>query len=210
MTNEVKKSPWPSRFELGFDILKLIAAGTIVLASLATPNLAQVLPVLNFDPNDRRRRPYHPSDISRAVKILKKGSFIHRVRTRNGYAIHLTERGEAALARFEIGNLKLKNPEKWDGKWRLIIFDIREWHKHVRNRVRELLVQNNFLWLQDSVWIYPFPCEEFAELIKTGYGVRHELLYLVVSSMAYDERLRNHFSFIFGRSFARTTESSES
>lgn len=195
---------------MGLEILKIVAGGTLVLTSLAVPNLAQVLSTLNMSSSNRRRTPYHPSDISRAVKVLKQGRYIGRVRTKNGYAIRLTERGQEALARFELGNFKLKNPEKWDGRWRLVIFDIKEWHKNVRNQVRRLLSQNNFLRLQDSVWIYPFPCEEFAELVKTGYGVRHEVLYLVVSSMAYDERFRNHFSFIFGRSFARTSEPNES
>lgn len=115
------------------------------------------------------------------------------VETRGGYALRLTELGEAYLSQYELRGLLHKKPPRWDGKWRVVIFDVREERKLIREAVRRQLCSWGFHYLQDSVWIYPFECEEAVELLKTAYRVRHDVYYLVVSRMAYDHRLRRLF-----------------
>ncbi|MBI4008672.1 transcriptional regulator PaaX, partial [Candidatus Roizmanbacteria bacterium] len=43
--------------------------------------------------------------------------------------------------------------EKWDGKWRIVIFDIPEVNKRIRQVLRETLKVLEFWPLQKSVWI---------------------------------------------------------
>jgi CRISPR-associated endonuclease Cas2 len=75
------------------------------------------------------------------------------VESKNGKKfIKLTQKGqlEALLAK-----AKMPQRRKWDGKWRIIIFDIPEKAKIQRNQFRRLLKTNNFMKLQGSVYISP-------------------------------------------------------
>lgn len=179
-------------FVLGCKILQAAAVGTIVISSLAVPNLAQTLTLMGYD-NGKRRRPYSPSDISRAVEKLKSHGMVTLVETRGGFALRLTELGEAYLSQYELRGLLHKKPPRWDGKWRVVIFDVREERKTERDAIRGQLLSWGFHYLQDSVWIYPYECEEAVELLKTAYRARHDVYHLIVSRMAYDHRFRRLF-----------------
>jgi len=47
--------------------------------------------------------------------------------------------------------------------------------------------------LQDSVWIYPYNCEEFVVLLKAELGLGRDVLYLIVDRVEDDLALRIHF-----------------
>ena len=63
----------------------------------------------------------------------------------------------------------------WDGKWRIVMFDIREKRRRtVRNSVLCSPVQA--FAAQDSVWVYPYPCDEFIGLVRAHLSGSGEML----------------------------------
>ncbi|NQU11857.1 hypothetical protein HQ590_13770, partial [bacterium] len=50
----------------------------------------------------------------------------------------------------------------WDGRWRLVLFDLPTRPRHLRQRLLRWLHQNHFGYLQRSVWIHPDPLSELA------------------------------------------------
>lgn len=52
---------------------------------------------------------------------------------------------------------------RWDGFWRLIVYDIREAEKKLRARLRRELKHLGFAFVQKSVWLSPFPVEKELE-----------------------------------------------
>ena len=48
---------------------------------------------------------------------------------------------------------------KWDGKWRVVIFDIPQELHNKRNRFRKRLKLLGFYMVQKSVFAFPYPCE---------------------------------------------------
>lgn len=60
----------------------------------------------------------------------------------------------------------------------MLIFDTKEDRKSIREKVRRSLVALGFYRLQDSVWVYPYLCEDVLEMLRTQYGVRHDALYV--------------------------------
>ena len=56
----------------------------------------------------------------------------------------------------------------WDGKWRLVLFDIPVGRDAHRVRLRRYLRQNGFGYLQNSVWISPDPLANERTLIEGG------------------------------------------
>ena len=107
--------------------------------------------------------------------------------------VHLTEKGETALARYTLEEKTHMRPKRWDKKWRVIIFDINEKRKRIRESVRRMLLSFGFVRLQDSVWVYPYDCEDLIVLLKAELKIGKELLYMIVDSIENDTGLKRHF-----------------
>jgi phenylacetic acid degradation operon negative regulatory protein len=57
---------------------------------------------------------------------------------------------------------------RWDGRWRLILFDVPEARRSKRNKLRGYLRDRGFGYLQNSVWITPDPTSEQRALLADG------------------------------------------
>ena len=130
--------------------------------------------------------------INRARERLLKQGLLER--NSEGF-LRITKKGEAALRKIEIseGIYKIKKPKRWDKKWRVMIFDIREERRATRAKIRFTLSRVGFKWLQDSVWVYPYDCEDFIALLKADFKIGKDLLYLIVEEMGGDYNLKKHF-----------------
>jgi phenylacetic acid degradation operon negative regulatory protein len=56
---------------------------------------------------------------------------------------------------------------RWDGQWRLILFDLPVSQKTIRLRLWRWLIDNGFGYLQQSVWVHPDPVEEVTDALKS-------------------------------------------
>lgn len=66
-------------------------------------------------------------------------------------------------------SLKKLSKKKWDGFWRLVIFDIKETNKSTRDLLRKKLKQLGFVMWQESVYITPHPINnEINEYLKSN------------------------------------------
>ena len=82
---------------------------------------------------------------------------------------------------------------KWDRRWRVVIFDIPERRKNIRDRLRLFMNEYGFVRIQDSVWIYPYDCEDLIALAKANFRVGADVLYMIVERLERDKYLREHF-----------------
>jgi phenylacetic acid degradation operon negative regulatory protein len=57
---------------------------------------------------------------------------------------------------------------EWDGRWRLVLFDVPTVQNTHRNRLRRYLRIKGFGYLQKSVWITPDPLEEERHVLTDG------------------------------------------
>jgi len=104
----------------------------------------------------------------------------------------ITESGRRKFS-FEEQKMKLKNKRRWDNRWRVIIFDIPEKRRLVRDRLRQIMSGLGFVRLQDSVWVFPYDCEDFVALLKADLKIGVAVLYLIVEQIENDKHLRVHF-----------------
>jgi phenylacetic acid degradation operon negative regulatory protein len=106
----------------------------------------------------------------------------------------LTEQGKVEIMKMILRQYKISETAVWDGKWHVIIFDIREKRRRIRQRLRVLLAGAGMVRLQDSVWVHPYPCDEFVALLRVNLGSgTGELLYFISEGLESDRRLREHF-----------------
>jgi len=156
-------------------------AGILTLA-VAVPNAVQGLVKLGLFPTKRQtesmRRSYE--------RLLKSGYLKYE-----GKHLRLTKKGEQMLLSYELESER--HGRQWDGKWRVLVFDIPEKKRSLRIRVRRSLQTIGFLRLQDSVWIYPFDCEDFVVLLKADLRIGYEMLYMIVDQLEGDSRMKREF-----------------
>ena len=66
----------------------------------------------------------------------------------------------------------------WDGRWRLVLFDLPTAEGTARNRLRNTLRQCGFGWLQNSVWVGPHPLPNQESLLAGAQVNVESLLFL--------------------------------
>ena len=57
----------------------------------------------------------------------------------------LTENGKRKALTYQIDEMKIKKAQKWDKKWRIVLFDIPEKKKKIREALRHHLKNLDFL-----------------------------------------------------------------
>lgn len=107
---------------------------------------------------------------NRAIKFLKYREKLKIIKRGDKLFLKLTKKGkvEALLARLASTDKKMK--VKWDGKWRLIIWDIPESSRQQRNKIRYFVRNLGFYKLQLSVFVRPYslPTEAVSYLKESG------------------------------------------
>lgn len=175
------------RTELQQAVLATVAAVGILGIGLVAPQVIGALSKLGLLPYSRKSEVIK----STASRLKSKGL----LKFENGY-YSLTAIGEKVLKRWDSSDYKLVRPKKWDKKWRVVIFDIPEIRKMIRNKIRHTFLKAGFIRLQDSVWVYPYDCEEVIGLLKADLGIGWDLLYLIVDQIENDKYLRKEFDLL--------------
>ena len=112
---------------------------------------------------------------------------------RHGEYISITDKGLAAFGQ-TVGKIrKLLETQKWDGKWRIVSFDIPERYSSLRDKLRSILKRAGFEKLQHSVWIFPHDCQELVDLIKNEPALQRYVLYGVLEYIEDEKRLKRMF-----------------
>lgn len=137
---------------------------------------------------------YNPSYLRSAIKRLHKQKYVE-INEQNGEeVVVLTEAGKRRILKYALDGLSIEKPRKWDGRWRLIIYDVENRKKRLRDVFREALRALGFCKLQESVWLYPYPCGKQVTFLREYYGVGNEVLYIVATTLEDDSPYRDYFS----------------
>src|SRR3989344_5935024 len=169
-----------------YAILTLAKVSALVGIAVMAPNVPQGLQKMGLLPNALQSR----STIGRARRLLlRKGLLAEK----DG-KLHLTNKGYSVLTILE-SQYSIKKPSRWDGRWRVLIFDVPEYRKTVRDKIRRTLMHIGFVRLQDSVWVYPYDCEDLVTLLKADFRIGKDVIYMIVDELEGDARLRREFGF---------------
>jgi CRISPR-associated endonuclease Cas2 len=104
----------------------------------------------------------------------------------------LTEKGKRKALRCGLERMKILN-QKWDGKWRLVVFDIPESRRNVRNALRGMLKRIGFYELQKSVFVHPYECKNEIQLLVEFFKLNKNVRYGTLLSIDNDLHLKNIF-----------------
>lgn len=175
--------------EIVKDILNWLVVGGAICIAATSPYFVQ-----NFIRSFKNKKKYEKKKIHDTFYQLKKNGCIKIERKNHQISIFLTEKGRKKAGRFQIDSLKITKPKKWDGKWRIVIFDIAQLENLKRNAFRGKLKELGFKCLQKSVWIHPYRCQDEVSLLRDFFGLAKKDIRLIVAEKIEDD---DYFKKIF-------------
>ena len=110
--------------------------------------------------------------------------------------IILTKEGQKKALKFKLDEMEIKKPAKWDGEWRVVIFDIPDRFKKAREALRRKIMNLGFRKLQESVFIFPHECEGEINFITEVFLIRPFVRFMRVKSFTNEEQLRIRFGLL--------------
>ena len=165
-------------------ILSAVSTAGLLGVAIVAPNVIGAMGKLGIMPRKRQSEFVNAS----RERLVRQGLLTYQ-----DNLLRLTSVGERALRKLELADYNLRKPKRWDHKWRVLIFDIPEHRRGMREKVRRTLVTIGFQRLQDSVWVYLYDGEDILILLKAGFHIGKHLLYLIVDSIENDKHLREQF-----------------
>lgn len=172
-------------------ILKTIASAGVISVAVLAPNALQALDIFY----DKNKRKYNKKQyLNKSIERLKERGYIEFKNRGGRVFINLTVKGKERLLRYQLGDLTIEKPQKWDKKWRIIAFDIKETKRGTRDSLRIELINLGFIKLQNSVWVYPYDCEEVVVMLKSYLKTGKDILYVIADRIENDKWLKEEFN----------------
>src|SRR3989338_1169294 len=169
-------------------VLVLASIPVLVFGAAAMGNMVQMFKMF------KGSKKYSNQQISSVMYSLKHQKLIEYVSDKSGKTVvKITQKGLTRLREFDIELMQIHKPKKWDGKWRLVMFDIPMRFTKGREALRYHLKNLNFFQFQKSAWIYPYPCEDEIIFIADFFKVGKYVEILTVENLLNDEKLKKHF-----------------
>ncbi|MBI3342623.1 hypothetical protein HY032_00505 [Candidatus Gottesmanbacteria bacterium] len=107
--------------------------------------------------------------------------------------VTITKEGKTKILKYALENLEVKKPQSWDGRWRVVIYDIPVRDRSLQWVIRDALKTMGFYQMQESVYLFPHPCYDEVEFLRSFYGVGAMVKYLLVTKLEDDAPYRQYF-----------------
>lgn len=143
--------------------------------------------------NEEYERQYSESSIHDGVEKLLRRGRVEVKNTADGQEVRITNKGKTEVIKYRLEELNLVKPSQWDGKWRLVIFDVDETLRNKRDELRRWLVKLGLRLMQKSVWIYPYPLEEQIKFLREILATPHAVKLVTAEKIDNDHDLREWF-----------------
>ncbi len=108
----------------------------------------------------------------------------------------LTEKGNKKALTYNLDKMEIKEPEHWDKKWRMVLFDVPEKTRWIRDAFRHHLNQLGFYEFQKSVFIHPFDCQNEIDYLIEFYNARKFTRFIIADSLDNELHLKSHFKLL--------------
>jgi len=105
----------------------------------------------------------------------------------------LTEKGNKKIQRYIIDEMDIEIPKKWDGMWRIVIFDIPESRRGARQIFVKKLKDLGFCQIQRSVFVHPFECRDEIDFLKEALEIKDCATYIAADSISGDDKIKEFY-----------------
>jgi len=171
-------------------VLLLLLAG---LAFSLTRSYKKQLWILKQMPKEWKKE--NRQALERAINSLYTSHLIQEKNHKDGTTTFiLSENGKQKALRFNIDKLEIKKPIRWDRKWRIVMFDIPEKLRRMRDSLRLHFREMGLIELQKSVFVYPYSCSKEIEFILEFYNARKHIRFVLAEKIDNELHLKKKFN----------------
>lgn len=175
--------------EITKDILLWLVVGGIIAIAATSPYFGTNL-IRAF----QRRKRYNKKKVYDTFSRLRREGYVRVEKYNHQIYISLTEEGRKKAGRFQIDSLHIQKPKRWDGKWRVVLFDIENSKNIKRDSLRGKLKELGFYLYQKSVWVHPYQCDDEIKMLRDFFGLgKKEICLIVAEKIANEKILRDYF-----------------
>ena len=122
--------------------------------------------------------------LNQEMKELHRLKLIKKLKKKDGIIIKgLTKKGKLRALDYYFDNLVVTN-KKWDGKFRILVFDVPEKLRKGRDALRWKIRRLGFRELQKSVFVIPFECKDEIDFVVDFFGLGKHVHYGVLESIS--------------------------
>lgn len=133
-------------------------------------------------------------DIKRSITDLYRSKLVsYKDNTDGTTTVLLNKKGKQLALTYNLDKMALSKVERWDGKWRMVMFDIPEKYRRRRDVFRFHLKHLEFFEYQKSVFVTPYRCAKEIEYLREFWRVKPFVRYVLVDRLDNELHLKNHF-----------------
>lgn len=194
LSKQIGKEIFEKKYAPTREILILVGAGAFLAASAVLPGLPRVLkPFLNKKKEYEAWKRFNIPYLKRTLKRLEQQKLVEIDEEEEAQVVKITEEGKKRILKYALETLTIKKPRVWDGKWRLVSYDVPRQLKNLRDTFRDYLKAWGFYELHKSVYLHAYPCEKEVEFLREYLGIGKYVRIFVVSKIENDEPFRKFF-----------------
>ena len=169
-------------------LLKIAEIGILTVPALSSPYFLHRV-VKKYFKNKINER-------VRKLRNLEKKKLIDIEELKDGSVrVVLTHLGKKIIHQYKIDELEIKKPAKWDGQWRIVIYDIPQSLKKASSAFSQKIRSMGLYQLQKSIWVYPYDCMNELEFLCVVFNLPLEdcVLYFKTNKLPKEKLIKKHF-----------------
>ncbi len=162
-------------------LLTALSSGAVIGVALIFPAAGYLYKEFKKQQWEEARR---RGSLRSTIRRLEKQSLVSWKEVDGETLLRLTENGKKKTLQFTIDSLQIKKSNKWDGWWRLVIFDIPENKKLNREIFRRKLKDLEFTQLQKSVFVCRYECKDEIDFLRHALEVSPFVHYILAKEIS--------------------------
>ncbi|HCM38206.1 MAG: PaaX domain protein [Candidatus Gottesmanbacteria bacterium GW2011_GWB1_43_11] len=182
------------------DVLRLLGAGTLLVSLFMFPGaglgigaIYSAYKKLQREKDYEKWKKYNLPRLKFILRRLHKQKLVTTVEKSGVTSICLTKKGKLKTLKYKLEEMEIDRSRHWDGKWRLVIYDISKFKRKQQEALRRMLKKLKLLQLQKSVYLTPYPCDNEINFLREYFGVSEGVLYIIAEKLENSESYKEYF-----------------
>lgn len=194
LAKQINREIFDKKYASAKIVLKLVGTGIFLAASIAMPNLPLALkPFLTKRDDYEAWKRFNIPYLKRTLGRLEKQKLVEIGEENGTQTVKITNAGKRKILKFAIDELQIEKPKIWDGKWRMVSYDIPKNQEGVRKAFREYLKVWRFYPFHESLFLHAYPCGKQVEFLREYLGIGEHVRILHVYKIENDRLFRDFF-----------------
>lgn len=194
LAKQIDKEIFDKKYASAKMVLAFVGAGIFLVASIAIPNLPLALkPFLAREDDYEAWKRFNIPYLKRTIRRLEKQKLVDIGEEDGMQTVKITNHGKRKILKFAIDELKIEKPKIWDGRWRMISYDIPKNQENVRKVFREYLRAWRFYPFHESLFLHAYPCEKQVDFLREYLGIGEYVRIVHVYKIENDRLFREFF-----------------